>query len=70
MLMQITTQTELIAAAEGARIAGLSGEHFRQLTLAGEIPSIRIEPNGYRVYVRSDVEAFKQKRANSSKGRK
>lgn len=62
----MTPNQELIATSEAARILGLSGERVRQLSLAGEIPSIKIEPHGYRAFFRADVERLKAERESKT----
>ncbi len=64
----MTPDQELIATSEAARILGLSGERIRQLSLAGEIPSIKIAPHGYRAYFRADVERLKAEREAKAEG--
>lgn len=59
---------ELIAAAEAARILGVSGEWVRQLTAAGKLPALTVQPNGYRAYFRADVERLKAQREAVAEG--
>lgn len=61
---------ELISSSEAAKILGLSGEYFRQLTIAGQIPSIKIQPIGYRAFTRESVDRFKAQRDKAGLGRK
>lgn len=51
-----------ISTSEAGRVLNLSTEQVRQLTLAGKIDAIKIEPNGYRAYRLADVERLKAER--------
>jgi excisionase family DNA binding protein len=54
----MTNLTEYVKTAEAARILGVSQNTLRAWTEAGKIPYRRNPANGYRLFLRKDLEAF------------
>jgi MerR family transcriptional regulator, copper efflux regulator len=49
---------EYVKVAEAARILGVSQNTIRSWAEKGKIPSTRNPVNGYRLFLRDDLEAF------------
>lgn len=54
----MTKLTEYVKTAEAAEILGVAQNTLRKWAARGDIPMHRNPANGYRLFLRSDLEAF------------
>ncbi len=59
---------EFVKTAEAARILGVSQNTLRAWAKAGKIPVRRNPANGYRLFLRRDLERFLAKLTRPGKG--
>jgi len=58
----VMVQAEWLGPSDVAALTGLSPVHLRRLALAGDLRERTRTAGGWRLYLRSDVEAFMAKR--------
>ncbi|MCA9130105.1 MAG: helix-turn-helix domain-containing protein [Pirellulaceae bacterium] len=61
--------TEYLKTAEAAEILGVAQNTLRKWASKGDIPMRRNPANGYRLFKRSDLEAFLKKAAKPVKAK-
>ena len=61
--------TEYLKTAEAAEILGVAQNTLRKWASKGDIPMRRNPANGYRLFQRSDLEAFLKKAAKPVKAK-
>jgi len=63
----MTKLSEYVKVAEAARILGISQNTLRGWAEAGKIPMRRNPANGYRLFLRRDLEQFLARVARQNK---
>jgi excisionase family DNA binding protein len=63
----MTKLTEYVKIAEAARVLGVSQNTLRAWAEAGKIPVRRNPANGYRLFLRRDLERFLARVARTKK---
>lgn len=64
----MTKLNEYVKVAEAARILGVSQNTLRAWAEAGKVPMRRNPANGYRLFLRGDLERFLAQAARETKG--
>jgi excisionase family DNA binding protein len=64
----MTKLNQYVKVAEAARILGVSQNTLRAWAEAGKIPMRRNPANGYRLFLRRDLERFLTQAARKAKG--
>jgi excisionase family DNA binding protein len=64
----MTKLNQYVKVAEAARILGVSQNTLRAWAEAGKIPMRRNPANGYRLFLRRDLERFLTQAARKTKG--